>query len=422
MKKIFKTLIIVMLFIPMVAFADMGAPMIREFEAKVIADKLVVSTYDNKKHTFYKGDIVTITGSGDEYDIDYKGDYYRLKSEDTVAIKPVNSTVGPNESNINKLEKSREFEVISDTLDVYAGPAQLYDVVGHLSKGDQVTAFYGSGAQESFNDYFYIQEENIKGWIYIGLGEFKVWEINATNLKAIVKKDITLNDTELKANLIEKVYYWGNPYTTQDPVIKVNGKFVKFKDASDYYLIGEGKKAFTSFNETQINFELTKDVKVYETLDSKEEMAVIPTGTKLSSVNLLYYNALDEGISYQKGEYEEILVFYNNKLGWIKVNNKDAKLIESEELVSPYTDTEGDDDTEPTTQVIEEEPKKEKINIDRKQVTIIAVIVAVSLAIMAFSSIILLNKKNKKNTLDEINDELKKNQSVKVVKDEKEDK
>ncbi len=54
---------------------------------------------------------------------------------------------------------------------------------------------------------------------------------------------------------------------------------------------------------------------------------------------------------------------------------------------------------------------------------IIAVVVAVSTAVLAFSTIILLDKKNKKTTLDEINEELEKTQSIKVVKkDKKEDK
>lgn len=419
MKKIIRILIISLFFIPTLVFADMGAPMIREFEAEVIADKLVVKGY-NKSLTFKKGDRITITGSGDRYQVAYKDNYYDIASEDVVAIKPVTATVGPNETNITKLEKSREFEVIVDTLDVYSGPATVYDAVGHLSKGNQVTAFYRAGADDAFNDYFYIQEENLKGWIY--LGSDNVWEINASNLKVITKKDLTLNDTEVKANSIEKIYYWADPYMSTNPVVKINGKFTTFKEYNDYSLISEGKKVATTFKGTQFNIELTKDVKMYERLDSTEEMTTIPAGTKLSTINLVLENALDPEINYQKGLYEEILVFYNNKLGWIKINNKEAKTIETTELIAPYTDIEGDDDTEVTTTVVEPVEKKEKLELDRKQVTIISVIVAVSLAIMAFSSILLLNKKNKKSTLKEINEELEKTQSIKTVKDGREDK
>ena len=46
MKKIIRILIISLFFIPTLVFADMGAPMIREFEAEVIADKLVVKGYN----------------------------------------------------------------------------------------------------------------------------------------------------------------------------------------------------------------------------------------------------------------------------------------------------------------------------------------------------------------------------------------
>ncbi len=421
MKNFIKVLLIMAMFVPMIAHADLGAPMIREFEAEVIAETgLTVKDYNNKTVKFKKGDTVVVTGSGTSYQIVYKNNYYDLKSEDIVAIKPKTQSVNPNDKNIFKLDKTREFEVVVEKLDVYAGPASVYEKVGHISKGEQVTAFYAAKS-ESYSDYFYIQEDELKGWIYIGNGgendHFNVREVNATTLKAIITKDITLNGTLIKANTVETIYYWANPWITTVPIIKVNNEMITLDDNDSYNLINEGKKPGTSFKERQFNILFKKDTKMYSTMKGSEVLETIPSGTKLSTVNLVY-----ELMGASDTDTIDVLVFFNNKLGWVRVTTMTSEFLEEDELVAPYTDIEGDDDTEPTTEV-EEEEKVKTVKIDKKQMAIIAVVVAVSVAVLAFSTIILLDKKNKKTTLDEINEELEKTQSIKVVKkDKKEDK
>ena len=423
MKKLYKVLIICLFLVPVLVKADMGAPVLREFEATVVSENgLTVKDYNNKTVKFKKGDTITVTGSGEEYKVVYKNNYYNIKSEDIVAIKPVTSSVNPNDKNIYKLEKTREFEVLVDKLEVYSGPANVYDEVGHLSKGEQVTAFYATES-ESYSDYFYIQEEELKGWIYIGQGGIKspynVREVNATTIKVIMVKDITLNNTTVKDNTISSVYYWANPWTTTVPVIKVNNEMVVLNDEATYELINEGKKPATNFRNKQFNVKFNKETKIYATMNGSEVLETIPADTELSTINLVYDGVADKLLN--DTDVINVLVFYNNKLGWVKATVKTADFTEAEELVAPYTDIEGDDDTEPTTEAKVEEPTK-KSKVSTKEVVIYSVIGAVAVAVMAMSSIVMLNKSNKKSTLKEIEDELEKTQSIKVVKDKKEDK
>ncbi len=430
MKKIYKLLLLVLCLFPLTVKADMGAPVIRTFEAIITkSGGLTGKSYDNKKKHFDENSKVTVSGYSDSYYIrvkDSNGSYteYEVSSEDSKYIVPVNKEVGPNDEGVTKLDKTIEFQVVSDKLTVYKGPASAYEVAGSLKKGDQVTAFYAADAMESIPIYYYIQEENLKGWILINSSNEteKVWIVNAQPLKVIITKDTTINNTEVKANSIYKINYWSNAFLGTGPVIKVNNEYIEPEDET-YEIIADSKKKQSIFKMEQYNFTLKKDTKLFTTFSLSEEITTIPAQTELSTINLVpAYVLQDQEVYY-------LYVSFNNKLGWIKVKAKDVDVKEDDylidELVSPYIDPEGDDGeaeeetTEPVDYHDDLNPKKKT---NSKETIIIAVIAAVSVAILALGTIIVLNKKNKKDTLKDINDELEKTQKLEVIKDEKEDK
>ena len=431
MKKIFKLLLVVLCLSPLVVKADMGAPMIRPFEA-IVTKKggITGKTYDNKKKHYEENSKVKVSGYSNKYfilegDLSSNYDEYEVSKEDAKYLVPVNKEVGPLDEGVKKLNKTIEFEVVSDKMTVYKGPATAYEEAGHLNKGDQVTAFYAAESEESLPIYYYIQEESLKGWILIDSSNEneKTWIVNAQPLKMIITKDTTINNTEVKANSIYKINYWSNAFLGTGPVIKVNNEFVEPEDET-YEIIADSKKKQSIFKMEQYNFTLKKDTKLYTTYSLSEEIATIPAQTELSTINLvLAYGLQDQDVYY-------LYVNYNNKLGWIKVKAKDVNVRETEyaveELVSPYIDPEGDDgedDAEETTQVVEENSNKNnEKKVNSKETIIIAVISAISVAILALGTIIVLNKKNKKDTLKDINEELEKTQNIEIVKEDKEEK
>ena len=185
-------------------------------------------------------------------------------------------------------------------------------------------------------------------------------------------------------------------------------------------IFGDSKKKQSIFHMEQYNFLLKKETKLYTSCKLDNEITTIPKQTELSTINLVYaYGLQDEEVYY-------LYVNYNNKIGWIKVKKTEVEVNEEdygvEELVSPYVDPEGDDGddvvTEPTTEAIENKEEKKKKTIDSKETIIISVIAAVSVAILAIGTIFVLNKKDKKSTLKEINEELEKTQKIEIVKED----
>ena len=430
MKKVFKLLLIVVCVFPLIVKADMSAPYIKQIDA-IVTKKGGISVKDvqGKTKHFDENAVIKITSVGNEvYMVDSKEGYYEISSDDAKYILPKTKEVKPGDDGVNKLSKQKEYEIMAQNISVYKGPSIIFDEVGTISKGTQVTAFYDFDTDEgSFSEWYYIQEENISGWINInGMNnEHPVYEVNAKPLKVIFKKTVTINGTEVKENSIYKINYWADPFLSDVPVIKINNEYVVLDDFDTFDIIADSKKKQTLFKMYQFNFTLKKDIKLYTTYSFNEEITTIPANTELSSINLVY--------DYVGGDEDEITylyVNYNNKLGWIKVKEKDILVKDNEneieELVAPYIDPEGDDGeetTEATTQVIEnneKEDKKKKVN--SKETIIIAVISAVSVAILALGSIVLLNKKNKKDTLKDINNELENIQSVENNNDIKEDK
>ena len=420
MKRIFKILLVCMLLVPIAVSADMGAPYIKPIEA-VITKKggITAKDYSGKTKHFDENEVVLVTGVGDEISIITKSDnYYDVSSDDIMYIIPKTSEVKPGDEGVNKLQKQREFEVVLDEIKVYKGPSIVFPEVGTFKKGTQLTAFYEMETSEAFSEWFYIQEESLSGWIQIqGYNSYPVYEVNAKPLKVLFTSNVTLNGAEIKEKSIYKIYYWSNPYLTIGPVIKINNDFVDVTNEK-VEIISDSKKVTGLFHMTQFNFSLKKDTKLYSDYKLSDEITIIPAGTKLSNINLL-----PDYVFGDENENFIIYVSYNNKLGWIKVNDKIVEEIEinNDELVSPYIDPEGDegDDEEQTTELaVNDEPKKEKKSMDKNTI-IIFVVVAVSAAVIALSSIVLLNKKNKKDTLKDIQEELDKTQSIDKVKEDK---
>lgn len=410
MKKLFRICLIMFILFPMIAYAD-TLPSIREFEAEVISDTgLTVKDNSNRSIKFKKGETIIITGSGNSYQVAYKNNRYNIKAEDYALIKPKNNVVNPNDENVYKLDKTREFEVVIDKLDVYSGPASIYEKVGHIPKGDQVTAFYAVKS-DTLSDYFYIQEEELKGWIYIGNGSkeegYSVREVNATTLKAVMTKELTLYNTQIKANTVETIYYWANPFNTTVPIIKINNEMVTLDDIDSYTLINEGKKRATSYGKKQFNILFKKETNMYSTMKGSEVLETIPANTELSTINLV-----PETVIINNSNTIDVLVFFNNKLGWVRVSSNIADFIDEDELVAPYTDLEGDDEPEPTTEV-EEEKEDNTVKVNKKKILLIVIIAIVGIICASILLIFILERKGKKSTLDEINEELEKVEEIK---------
>lgn len=285
MKKIMMLILGVLLFIPAIVLADMGAPGVREYKVTPKSEEgagIYRITYEGDKATVEKAGTVPYgkeISIMQEFEIDgiLYGDYYD-SNYDVHHIKLSEfKAVGENTEKDEAIYAARVFA--ENGLELYEGPGSAYEKTGKtVAKGTLVAASEYIG----YGTWVYIESGDIKGYVNAEKG----------GLGVLYRRPIM--NTETNKEYIE--YYdlddWSRAYMVED-----NGTYKKINS-----IFGA---AYKFYYENSIA--VVKDWKLQKTGDfNSETIAEVHKGDKVT----ILYDA-----SYQ-GRFM-YYVTYNDQKGWL---------------------------------------------------------------------------------------------------------
>ena len=293
-----------------VVHADMSAPKLREFEIVVINPN-GVDYYDNFGNAsaighLNKGDIVVVL-------YEYSGTYTIGQKEINQYGSEVNKTLGTikslngfsivqeevdptklsDDESITKYDTPRKARIYaSEGVDIYKGPSNVYEKVGHIKKDVVLTYNYSIDSYSS-TTHIYVNYNGVKGWVEI-LGS-KVLIQNDTQY--IFSTDVTTECGTIPRNSVTTPNYKTDGWY-HNALFEYNGcEFIHntFRDEEIY--------------DIYVHNEVTaKEVTLYEYADtSSNVVATIPKGTEVT--------VLASKDSIGDSDYI-IYIKYNDTKGW----------------------------------------------------------------------------------------------------------
>lgn len=313
--------LLILLLAPIIVFAD-GASYseTNEYKAFIINDNGTDIIDDEEKvigHYDKNQDIRVVGrykfGKTQYLQIEYKSDeteYGFIKDSDC-GVK--DEFIEPTSYDSKKM--SEKVYTIKDNVEVFSGPSRKFKMIGKIPIGQTLNLY-----EDTFGYSFgYIEYNDIKGWIQIGLGNESKgpdaivlgdsYEKNETT-KETWKKTFLMVDTEvysqeanqpiitIKANEVieESSYKFYDDYATR---IRYNGKIYYKNDYSHH-------NAVESFY-----IKVYLPTKLYENPESDKVIATIPADTKL----------LITRMGSRKHTYYVYYTEYKGKKGWIFNHN-----------------------------------------------------------------------------------------------------
>ena len=201
MKKIVYVLISLFVFLPLMVFADMSGPLVREYEFQVTnPNGAQVYDYDLDKYSgYYKLDkIVPYNYKFTVYEEDGGDDYIYVDEYDGyINRKDGRSIVEKFELSEKNLKEKYDAIVIKD-IEVRKGPSDGYDVIGSIKEGTKIYVrdilIYDEDNneyfQEEFDPWVYVEYNNMKGYInsyngYLGFNETQMDAVTAIDVELI---------------------------------------------------------------------------------------------------------------------------------------------------------------------------------------------------------------------------------------------
>lgn len=385
MKNLKKLFILLILFIPSIALADMGAPIIRPYEV-VTVNVNGIDYYDhngnvaghlNKDETVYveyeyENDISLAKKEGDSFKT-----LGNVKSLDGFVV--VQDTVDPttiqNDTSIIQYENELNALVYADSVDLQKGPASLYEKILSIKKGTTLKYKYAIDGGNNVT-YIYTTYEGKSGWI------------NILNKNVLIHNDVQYifkNDVSTKCGTIPK-----NSITT--PQYKSDGWswsiLVEYNNCKDLIEAPNNDIYILSNEYTEIRkLKTNKEINIYEYADDTSKII----GTAPISSEIIFITSSDS-----RDEKIVSYIEYNGIRGWIFDDTNEF------EYISKVTDKKIEDtikvaknnDNSTSKTVEKEEIKKVSDNkISSRELVIICVSGAVILSLTAVVIVLLVNKK-----------------------------
>lgn len=378
-----------------IAHADMGAPELREFEIVVINNN-GVDYYDYKgdiKGHLDKNDTVLVLYEYDgQYTIGKKASRNGYEFNETIgyinsldgfslAEDEVDPTKLPDDASITKYDEYRSAIVYAkDGVDVYKGPSDVYDKVGHINKDTVLSYKYAVETYDNVTN-IYISNKDVKGWVEI------------LDKKVLIENDtqyIFRNDVNTECGTIPK-----NSITT--PKYKTDSwshsTLFEYNDCKFLYDAFRDEDVFAVYPN---NYKTLKDITLYETSDSNsKEVGTVPSGSEIIILSSGDYFNDTQNIKYIK---------YDELTGWAIVDD------ESLEYISE-NDEKGI--TEDTIKITEEEKQDEDIKPNKKPIFSInafIIVIIVSTFILVLTGVIiaiLVNRTSKNKKIESKKEEEK---------------
>ena len=358
MKKISKLLLVLLLLLPAIVFADVAGPDSKPFEIEVVKTagvKYYKSFRDREPAgTLPKGTTMKIyfqsTYNGEIYlNGDYENKNIYIKAEDVVAKGELNVK----DSTVSSTEKPIKIK-ITDEVILRKGPSPAFEETGRLENVETTYEYY------IINPYYvYVNYKGTKGWlffddsVYYG-GHNYVTRHKISNSCGSIPSDTILEDV------------WQTNSNNASKKINIEYDGCNY-NVSEYYIIKLNEKA-------QI-YEIKEKIRFFTDLE-KNDSIDIKAGERISILSEDSYNS-----SYYNYYYVE----YEGERGWIYVNLSNvAEFVKEGKEVVKSKDKEEDEDED------------DEDEIDSSTIVLICVITGVAIALTAIVTIVLVNKKNKK--------------------------
>lgn len=390
MKKALKLLLILMMFIPLVAKADMGIPVLREYEAVVIKEEGAdYYEYENgkyvKKGTLEKDSVITAayeeTSDGENYIAYFTKDSYSAYYVKSSDVMPKDKEVKPTSSGVTKSEKKRKIKINADSVTVRKGPSIAYDEIGTLKKDDVGSFRYY--VEES--GYIYAETAQLSGWV-----DTKEEAVLMETSDLIAGKEIRLSCATVPAGTLLKNVYITDSWH-RNVLIEYNG-------CSDFHSNFKSND-FANPAEEEITYEVVKSVQLYNAPQERPFKA-LQKGEYLVILSDNYY----PGEGYASPYY---YVEYQGKNAWIQVDDIEEYLAPTTSIHEEEPEEEEPEEEEPEEEEDEEDEDEKEDSVDSRTVVLICVIVGVAIALTALVTTVLVNKKKKNNVKTEDKEEPK---------------
>lgn len=418
MKKIINLLLGVILFIPIFVFADMGSPIIYEYEV-IVNKSSGVYAYINDDNKYVKTDKIIPYGTKTEVsDFESEEDGYVSidydEETDTTYYVKLSDTelVDKNyKIDMSKLSSKEKGIVLKDTV-IRKGPANAYESIGTIAAGTKLDIRFFVSIDEDTGDtsyetdipFVYVEYNGKKGFITTYNSAVAYFEFTDG---IISFKDVDIEDPVtnkkigvLKANelLTKNVYQldmWSSSY-----YVEYNGKKGLVNKFS-FIIKSDKKQEFTTNKKFNIYNSLEVDMERYE-----KKLKVVGTVDKNTVIKSdLWDNMYDEcRIYYEKG----------NVKGWIFAPNLESdnegegntpcygltyetEIPEEDEGIIGSDDNKDDIEKpyEEKPNDVEEIPIQENNKENKTQIIYLCIGAALIISLTAVVIIVLINRKKK---------------------------
>lgn len=395
MKKIIYLLVGVLLIImPLNVLADMGAPVIKEYKASISnpnGASIYKSEYKEDKQILTKVGVlefekeIEITYeekiNDKEYVSYFDNGWYYVQAADVLAIE--------DEYNIEQATKiNKKATILAENgVKMHTGPAAGYKVVGStIPKNEEIELSYEYSSEGL---YYYTEYKGQEGWISIGNGAVGM---ESENTKFIVVEDIPIDKTDIiiPANTLLKPKYKLDAWTSnKNSYIEYEGYEGLISDENlcyfgydFYYRIKQPVKMYTKASKD--SKVIDKEIRINDLIKSNCSTARYGEGGWM----YITYDNQNGWVYYP--EYEEATKYFQDVDEEELSEEEKAKLNHEEEVYEPKKEKK------------EEDADEEEIIVDSKKdknqnMIYICTFGAIILALTAFVTIILVNKKKDKN-------------------------
>ncbi len=434
MKKILG-LLICLLMIPMIANADMGGPVIKEYDAIIINPNGVKTT--DGKIIPYETKILVNGEVSDDFNViyvtfEYDGDYHRAPLTD---IRPLQDIVKPtNDEKIDSKTLPKLYVYAEEGVKIYNGPSQAYKAVDIIIPTGTIL------------EYEYATDEFL--WVYVTYKEKSGWILVSNSIyngDAGVAKHVTFNVlTAAEKKLLDKPGEKGKTIGT----VPAETKLI----VTDYNDIGyegytSGGYYYVSYNNqkgwVENNCDIAREHKYVGIANGNSGIAVTKFDSEVLNIlyeanELDYLNKLPKIFTIPNKakfqiEYSVELfsvhnwyyVTYNEQSGWMfngELGNEHEIIFngfdyeEGPKYSNNASNSTNEDPTnnasnstnEDPIQSIIEEPKAKKAEVvaekgpSELEIAVVCISGALAIGLTAFAVIKLLNKKNQKKAVDAV--------------------
>ena len=396
MKKILLFIVSLMVLVPNIVLADMGAPVVKEYEAEVSnPDGAAIYKYDSNQRKYIATEEKVAYGTKIDVTSEYNGlitfEYNNVIVDIRVEdITPVEKTP----KNIELGEKKNAL-VIRD-IEIKKGPAEAYETTGKTIKGN--TNIEVRELKDVYTAWVYVEYNGTKGYInsinndvvFKSKYDSEIMIAKDSKILSIKGSDINLEDGAYKVEEIGSIPAYTiikNPYEASQ---WTRAFYITYNNKSGF--VYESDVA----HKVQHDYLTTAKTKVYKEQDRNSKVVeTLEKGYLLKKPYVSYPENCQSRIFYESAD--------KKIKGWIIDDECGESDVRTVKVIDNSEDNNDDTNiatTITTTEKITKDAEDEisdKLELSTKDYIIICLAGGMIVSLTALVTIILVNKKHKKS-------------------------